>query len=70
MVGESSERDAETGFCCPWCQARIERDESVCFELCAACGLVWLDFGSERPRLYRAVEAQVTRWEALHGKAA
>lgn len=33
------------------------------FEICYFCGMVVLDFGSQRPALYQALEKQIERWD-------
>lgn len=59
---------------CPHCQTIIdqmtaekqfEQTREVLFEICSRCGNIWIDFGATRPKLHRAVEAQVARWEIL-----
>ncbi len=54
---------------CPHCQFHLTQSTAkadVLFELCSRCGTLCLDFGKTRPKLYQAVEAQVTRWEQTH----
>jgi Zn-finger nucleic acid-binding protein len=52
--------------CAQWQNASLARrpEQEVLFEICGACGLIWLDFGSSRPALHRALERQTARWSA------
>lgn len=53
---------------CPTCLHHMpDRQESpeLFFEICPRCGVVWIDFGGQRPRLYASVESQAARWDNL-----
>lgn len=54
---------------CPHCHHKVAVQASpqeMQVEFCSRCGIFWLDFGNQRPGLYRAVEAQSARWHQQH----
>lgn len=51
---------------CPTCSAPLFQESKswgAHLEHCSTCGMAWLDFSSNRPRIYGQLEAQVCRWE-------
>lgn len=53
---------------CPACRQKQQPEDSpterVELAYCADCKVVWLEFGTERPRLYVWLDTQVRHWEA------
>lgn len=51
---------------CPSCSTQkshaLTQDE-LFIEFCHDCGLLYVDFGVCRPRLYQQIEKQAERWE-------
>lgn len=51
--------------CCPHCENTVPftQDGELFLEICEDCGLILLDFGPKRPRLYENAEEQTRRWD-------
>lgn len=50
-----------TCFVCSSTEKKFQEEIEV--DYCMVCGIVSLNFGEQRPRLYKQLEHQTQRWE-------
>jgi Zn-finger nucleic acid-binding protein len=42
---------------------KSQRQKEIEVDYCMVCGIVYLHFGAQRPRLYEQLEKQTQRWQ-------